>query len=113
MTVILNKTTKFKGKFVLAGKELEVSKDEKKKLEKAGFIDLVAPKTSSNEKQELTGLKTELANTNEAFKQLETELQGLKDELAVVKDEKEFLEDELETLKTGTAENPDLLGKTE
>lgn len=107
MKVILNKTTKIKGEFVLAGAIVEVNKAEKKKLEDGGFIDAEVKEISGSDNKELESVKAELVNTQDAFKVLEGELSDTKAELDTVKTEKEELATEFEALKAGT---PDLLG---
>lgn len=55
--VILNKSTKIKSKgFVLAGVEVEVTADEKKQLDKDGFLGEIKKDNSPNSDKEIAAL---------------------------------------------------------
>ncbi len=78
--VTLNKSTKIKGKgLVLAGVEIDVTAEQKKQLEKDGFLGEVKKDNSPGNEKEIKALVKKAAD-------LEKEL-GVKDELILAKDE--------------------------
>ena len=78
--VIPNKSTKIKSKgFILAGVEVEVTADEKKLLEKGGFLSEIKKDNSPNSDKEISALVAKVAELEKgADKKLKADNDNLK-----------------------------------
>lgn len=103
--VILNKSTKLKGKgLILAGVEVEVTADEKKQLEKGGFLGEVKKSNKPTNEKEINELVAKVAELEEAAskggkKELTDKVKELEEQVTTLTSEKETLESEKVTLE--------------
>lgn len=111
--VILNKSTKIKSKgFVLAGVEIEVTADEKKLLDKGGFLDEIKKDNSPNSDKEISALVAKVSKLEAELKDSESgDTSKLKDEIKTLKSENDDLRKELVNLAGDKEEHKGLLEK--
>ena len=75
MKVILNKSTKLKGRgLILAGIEVEVTEDEKKLLDKGGFLGEVKKSNRPTNEKEIIELVAKVATLEDENKTLKADL---------------------------------------
>ena len=73
--VTLNKSTKIKGQgLVLAGVEVDVTADQKKQLEKGGFLGEVKKDNSPGNDKEIAALVKKVADQEKEIESLKAEL---------------------------------------
>ena len=106
MIVTLNKSTKIKGKgLVLAGVEIDVTKEQKAKLEKDGFLGEFKKSGMPSNEKEIKELVAKVANLEKQLKDgsdntaLTTEIETLKGAAETDEETITALTTEIETLK--------------